>query len=994
MQIVIDLDTRKPQRSLTDSRTATQFDFKRGDDAIVEILFVRGGVQTQLTAGIAITFGVKLRGRYDSLPLVQSNDFTLSGSGATAKYIGYPSFNTEELNEALGIDDDESNDIAVLDLMGEISWTEPTTEILTSSETFAVRVNNDVNREDDAPPNALPSPSDWLDARAVRFDKAQTLTDAQKQSARANIDSMPEPIIRETAPVEAVAAVSARAVMVLAGPSLGNTFTIDGVVFEFVASAGSDPSIVYIGLDELAPEESWPTIIMAINANVASVSATFRSDDSELDIVADTAGTSGNSIAVSTIGGVSFIDSSYEVVETLVGGAAAIPATAAQAVGQLVRVGTAAPYTWHRVQTLSPTTFAPTTPTIAEITGLTEALAAKQPLDSDLTAYANAADAAARRALLALAPDTTGNTNLNAILGAGPAASRDAVEVSSRADSRLWHFRDAMHTSNGARPRICFIGDSMIGTARYVGLESAFVANFGQAGFGFTIGQETSPATLEKDACLKWITGETFLIPLTGIATFGGLSVATAVPANTIKIYYLRQPGGGHFKIQTERNGGAWTDEVGYTDIDTDGVLGGVVITITKADTQRWSNYRVRCVGLGNGSGGAGNVTIIGAGLYHTRQSGAIYSWMYNGSTDVPNNNTVSAKSTPRAITDPIFADLGLHLVVLSNYDGASSATNDLPVLLDNIKAGLATNGSNPLASFLIVGPPCGMDSTTDANTKAQAAAMRALCRARGDAFFDNRNWALPVSAALANGIIPEGDIHYAPLAVKQWVPLMFSELGLANHTAQGVSAVNEIRFKQGGIIRNQTVNGDSYLPVVELEGSFRLVNPPGVTGRAVLIFEDSAGPFDNNDVSSISYNADRLRFALASGLAVLEMSSGIGQGGIFRDAASSAATPKGVLGEISTPWNILHLGKSVATATGDRTASRAHGSVKFAAGSGTPIVVTNTFASTTANVLVTVYGADATLTSARVTRAAGSFTITPNAAATGETEVGWLVLP
>ena len=258
MQIVIDLDTRKPQRSLTDSRTATQFDFKRGDDAVLEILFVRAGVQTQLTVGIALTFGVKLRGRYDSTPLVQTNDFTLSGSGATAKYIGYPSFNTEELNEAFGIDDSETNDVAVLDLMGEISWTEPTTEILTSSETFSVRVNNDVNREDDAPPNALPSPSDWLDARAVRFDKAQTLTDAQKQIARGNTGA-------ETA------------------------------------------------------------------------------------------------------------------------GAAALAQAAA--------------------------------------------IAASQPLDSDLTAYANAADAAARRALLALAPDTTGNTNLNAILAAGPASSRTAIDA-------------------------------------------------------------------------------------------------------------------------------------------------------------------------------------------------------------------------------------------------------------------------------------------------------------------------------------------------------------------------------------------------------------------------------------------------------------------------------------------------------------------------------------------------------------------------------------
>lgn len=980
MQIVIDLDTRKPQRSLTDSRTATQFDFKRGDDAVLEILFVRAGVQTQLTVGIALTFGVKLRGRYDSTPLVQTNDFTLSGSGSTAKYIGYPSFNTEELNEAFGIDDSETNDVAVLDLMGEISWTEPTTEILTSSETFSVRVNNDVNREDDAPPNALPSPSDWLDARAVRFDKSQSLTDAQKQIARGNTDSMPEPIIRDTAPVDSS--------MRITGSLTDGTsaVTIPDLIFARIFDGKPEYTENGVGSNEIG--ESAPKYRLKYTTQLGVGSYWSLTRVPSL----------GGGVWIGPVNG---NEAGPELVSewTANSPATGTPVvtditTAAQAVGQLVRVGAAAPYTWHRVQTLSPNTFAPTTPTIAEITGLPDALAAKQPLDSDLTAYANAADAAARRALLALAPDTTGNTNLNAILEAGPAASRDAVEVSSRADSRLWHFRNAMHTSNGARPRICFIGDSMIGTARYVGLESAFVANFGQAGFGFTIGQGTSPATLEKDACLKWITGETFLIPLTGIATFGGLSVATTVPANTIKIYYLRQPGGGHFKIQTERNGGAWTDEVGYTDIDTDGVLGGVVITITKADTQRWSNYRVRCVGLGNGSGGAGNVTIIGAGLYHTRQSGAIYSWMYNGSTDVPNNNTVSAKSTPRAITDPIFADLGLNLVVLSNYDGASSATNDLPVLLDNIKAGLATNGSNPLASFLIVGPPCGMDSATDARTETQTNAMRALCRARGDAFFDNRNWALPVSAALANGIIPEGDIHYAALAVKQWVPLMFSELGLANHTAQGFSAVNEIRFKQGGIIRNQTGTGESYLPIIEIEGSLRLVNPPGVTGRASLILEDLSGPVDNNDVGGISYNADRLRFGMVNGLVVLEMSPGIGQGGIFRDAASTAAAPKGVLGEISTPWAILHLGKSVATTTGDRTINRAHGSVKFAAGSDTPIVVTNTFASATASVLVTVYGADATLTSARVTRAAGSFTITPNAAATGETEVGWLVLP
>ena len=356
MQIVIDLDTRKPQRSLTDSRTATQFDFKRGDDAIVEILFVRGGVQTQLTAGIAITFGVKLRGRYDSLPLVQSNDFTLSGSGATAKYIGYPSFNTEELNEALGIDDDESNDIAVLDLMGEISWTEPTTEILTSSETFAVRVNNDVNREDDAPPNALPSPSDWLDARAVRFDKSQTLTDAQKQSARGNIDAMPEPIILDAEPVVSTMSVS--------GTLTDGTNVLTPPEMQFVGIAQGKP--FFESADQyhsIGWNDEQEQFYLSLNDGGAVWTSTAPVSTPDL-VPAGAWHATTNPHGWKPLSPATGTPIISDV------------GTAAQAVGQLVRVGTAAPYAWHRVQTLSPNTFAPTTPTIAEITGLSAELTA------------------------------------------------------------------------------------------------------------------------------------------------------------------------------------------------------------------------------------------------------------------------------------------------------------------------------------------------------------------------------------------------------------------------------------------------------------------------------------------------------------------------------------------------------------------------------------------------------------------------------------------
>lgn len=88
-----------------------------------------------------------------------------------------------------------------------------------------------------------------------------------------------------------------------------------------------------------------------------------------------------------------------------------------------------------------------------------------------------------------------------------------------------------------------------------------------------------------------------------------------------------------------------------------------------------------------------------------------------------------------------------------------------------------------------------------------------------------------------------------------------------------------------------------------------------------------------------------------------------------------------------------IDVDKTMTTAgtTGAQTIDKSQGSVNFAGGAST-LVVTNSLATTTSNILVTVYGADATAISARVTRASGSFTITLNAAATAETAVGFFV--
>lgn len=88
--------------------------------------------------------------------------------------------------------------------------------------------------------------------------------------------------------------------------------------------------------------------------------------------------------------------------------------------------------------------------------------------------------------------------------------------------------------------------------------------------------------------------------------------------------------------------------------------------------------------------------------------------------------------------------------------------------------------------------------------------------------------------------------------------------------------------------------------------------------------------------------------------------------------------------------WKFLRTLTTAGT-TGAVTINRPYGSVNFAAAA-TTLVVTNSVATATSLIFVTPQTADATATSFSVTRAAGSFTITANAAATAETTVAFYV--
>ena len=87
-----------------------------------------------------------------------------------------------------------------------------------------------------------------------------------------------------------------------------------------------------------------------------------------------------------------------------------------------------------------------------------------------------------------------------------------------------------------------------------------------------------------------------------------------------------------------------------------------------------------------------------------------------------------------------------------------------------------------------------------------------------------------------------------------------------------------------------------------------------------------------------------------------------------------------------------LALPKTISTTTGIQTINKPAGSVIFVAGA-TSLVVTNSLVTVNSVIIATVATVDSTLKSVAAVAAAGSFTLTGNAAATAATRVNFLVV-
>jgi hypothetical protein len=216
VKLYVDLETLQLIEGPGFRNPTSSLRFKRGDAAQIEVTFLAGGT-TPVAIGdplnLEIQFGIKPRNRYDIGYLVRSAIWIMPTT-ETPIYRCSPSFNTIELNSALGVGSATGSELAEITLMGEITWREGSAEP-TSTRTFLVVVENDVNRGTEGVPTSAeppyPAPENIVTTAAItealanhsnaadphpnylRHDEQETLSAEEQANVRAAINAPEAP---------------------------------------------------------------------------------------------------------------------------------------------------------------------------------------------------------------------------------------------------------------------------------------------------------------------------------------------------------------------------------------------------------------------------------------------------------------------------------------------------------------------------------------------------------------------------------------------------------------------------------------------------------------------------------------------------------------------------------------------------------------------------------------------------------------------------------
>lgn len=157
VKLHVDLETLQLIQGPGQRSAVSSLRFKRGDSAKLQVVFLENGV-TPVTLGdsgaLGIQIGIKPRNQFDRPYLAHSADWSMPSEGDdTPTYECSLSLNTVELDSALVVGSSTGTELSEITLMGEITWREGGDEP-TSTRTFLVVVENDVNRGTEGVPQS------------------------------------------------------------------------------------------------------------------------------------------------------------------------------------------------------------------------------------------------------------------------------------------------------------------------------------------------------------------------------------------------------------------------------------------------------------------------------------------------------------------------------------------------------------------------------------------------------------------------------------------------------------------------------------------------------------------------------------------------------------------------------------------------------------------------------------------------------------------------
>jgi hypothetical protein len=320
-------------------------------------------------------------------------------------------------------------------------------------------------------------------------------------------------------------------------------------------------------------------------------------------------------------------------------------------------------------------------------------------------------------------------------------------------------------TINGgtaARVRWLCLGDSYAqklfapaSTVLYPMLGGDAGAFFSGSVNGTTINGTTGTVTAQTAAFDAWPSGLVDSFATGATRTYGRGGSTTM--CDTIKVYYVKEPSAGTFKLQVD---GA--DAAGFTNVSASGTLGQLgIATVSVARAA----HNLTIVNL------TGTVRIIGVGFEDSTVSGLVVINVAQGGIPMGGqSNSMTGQAAALANFQAFLADLTPDVMITENKENESYFAAALATLFATTAAGAPNMdvigvGSPPLANL-------------DSGQVLQNAQLKAACEAAGYIYWDSY---LPFgSYAKMAALGLEGDgVHVSTTADQYRAMLMLRDLGV-----------------------------------------------------------------------------------------------------------------------------------------------------------------------------------------------------------------------